>query len=390
MKKYFLSIIFIAALFNAQSQITIVDSIISGGIYRSYQIYVPAIYTGTTPRPLILNLHGYTSNANSQQLYSNFMPIADTANFLMVYPNGTFSGGQRYWNAGLYTTGVDDIGFLSNLIDSLDLTYNINLNRVYSTGMSNGGFMSHTLACELSHRITAIASVTGSIFTTQYGVNCHPARPVPVMQISGTADATVPYAGNTSQAMMPIDSVVKYWVVKNNCNPMATFSNVPNTNTSDGCTAEYYQYNNGTSGSTVELFKIIGGGHTWPGFPFGGVGTNLDINASKEIWRFFNKYTLSSLTGINENEELIKSLIVYPNPAIENITIKSNVISSKLFEVNIMDVLGNTVFAYPPLEGAGGGFLNQEINIKSLSKGIYFITVKTENGEKAKAKFIKE
>jgi polyhydroxybutyrate depolymerase len=390
MKKYFLSIIFISTLFIVQSQTTIVDSIFSGGIYRSYQIYVPSIYTGTTPRPLILNLHGYTSNANSQQLYSNFMPIADTANFLMVYPNGTFSSGQRYWNAGLYSAGVDDIGFLSDLIDSLDLTYNINLNRVYSTGMSNGGFMSHTLACELSHRITAIASVTGSIFTTQYGVNCHPTRPVPVMQISGTADGTVPYAGNTSQAMMPIDSVVKYWVVKNNCNPVATFSNVPNTNTSDGCTAEHYQYNNGTSGSTVELFKIIGGGHTWPGFPFGGVGTNLDINASKEIWRFFNKYTLSSLTGINENEEINKSLIVYPNPATETITIKSNEISSKLFEVNIMDVLGNIVLAFPPLEGAGGGFLNQEINLKSLSKGIYFITVKTKNSVVVKTKFIKE
>jgi poly(3-hydroxybutyrate) depolymerase len=80
-------------------------------------------------RPFILNLHGYTSNAQQQQLYSNFMPIADTANFLMVFPNGTFSSGQRFWNAGLSSALVNDIAFLSALIDSLDLTYNINLNQ---------------------------------------------------------------------------------------------------------------------------------------------------------------------------------------------------------------------------------------------------------------------
>lgn len=382
MKKYFLFIIFITILFTAQSQVTIVDSIFSDGIYRSYQLYVPAIYTGTTPRPLILNLHGYTSNANSQQLYSNFMPIADTANFLMVYPNGTFSSGQRYWNAGLYSTGVDDIGFLSDLIDSLNLTYNINLNRVYSTGMSNGGFMSQTLACELSHRITAIASVTGSVFTTQYGVNCHPARPVPVMQISGTADGTVPYAGNTPQGMMPIDSVVKYWVVKNNCNPVATFSNVPNTNTSDGCTVEHYQYNNGTSGSTVELFKIIGGGHTWPGFPFGGVGTNLDINASKEIWRFFNKFTLSNLTGINENEEFNKSLSIYPNPVNSVLNFNLDKISKSFVTIEITNVLGNVVLSEV--------INTNSISLEKINKGIYFITVKTENGAENKTKFIKD
>jgi len=83
----------------------------------------------------------------------------------MVYPNGTKDGSnQPFWNAGISSGLVNDIAFLSALIDSLDLTYNINLNRVYSTGMSNGGFMSHTLACELSNRITAIASVTGSVF----------------------------------------------------------------------------------------------------------------------------------------------------------------------------------------------------------------------------------
>jgi polyhydroxybutyrate depolymerase len=170
MKKIYFFIC-ISFAFIAQSQTLVVDSIFTGGIYRNYRLYIPAIYTGASARPLIINMHGYTSNAIQQQLYSNFGPIADTANFLMVYPNGTSSGGSQFWNAGISPLGVNDISFLSNLIDSLKAQYNIDLNRVYSTGMSNGGFMSHTLACELSNRITAIASVTGSIFVSQYGTN---------------------------------------------------------------------------------------------------------------------------------------------------------------------------------------------------------------------------
>lgn len=381
MNKFILSFCFALSISFYTAQTTIVDSIYVGGIYRTYRLYVPTIYTGATARPLILNLHGYTSNALQQQQYSNFKPIADTANFIMVYPQGTKdASNQPYWNAGFSSTQVNDIGFLSALIDSLDLTYNINLNRVYSTGMSNGGFMSHTLACELSNRITAIASVTGSIFTTQYGSNCHPTRPVPVMQIHGTSDATVPYAGNMSQGMMPIDSVVKYWVTKNNCNPTATFSNVPNSSTTDGCTAEHYRYSGGNLGSTVELYKIIGGGHTWPGFPFGGVGTNMDINASKEIWRFFSKYNLSTLTSLSENESFSKSLMLYPNPAKTILNFKTE--NKSNLSIIITDVLGKVVLSEITIINS--------VSIASLTNGIYLVSVKSESGEVAKLKFIKE
>lgn len=378
MKKTLLTLFFISSLLSIKAQTTVIDSIFVGGVYRNYRLYVPAIYTGATARPLIINMHGYTSSANAQQLYSNFMPIADTANFLMVYPNGTLLSGQPFWNAGISGALVNDIAFLSALIDSLDLTYNINLNRVYSTGMSNGGFMSHTLACELSNRITAIASVTGSIFNTQYGVNCHPTRPVPVMQISGTADGTVPYVGTTS--MMPIDSVVKYWVTKNSCNPTATFSNVPNISLTDGCTAEHYLYSGGTGGSTVELYKIINGGHTWPGFPFGGAGTNMDINASKEIWRFFNKYTMPMLTSIDENKALANSLKLYPNPATS--TLHFNLENETSVTVEVSDVLGKVVL----LETTQ----TNSISVENLKSGIYFLSVKTPNGAVAKVKFIKD
>lgn len=379
-KKLYLFIA-LTGLLNTFAQTTVTDSILSGGIYRSYILYVPAIYTGTSARPLVINLHGYTSNAQQQQLYTNFMPIADTANFLMVYPNGTYSSGQRFWNAGLSASLVDDIGFISHLIDSLKAQYNIDMNAVYSTGMSNGGFMSHTLACELSNRITAIASVTGSIFTTQYGSNCHPGRPVPVMQIHGTADPTVPYAGNASQGMVPVDSVVKYWVTKDGCNPTPVFTNVPNTNTGDGCTAEHYVYNNGNLGSTCELYKIIGGAHSWPGSPFTIGVTNQDFSASVEIWRFFRKYRLNTLTSLNTVDKENTNFKLYPNPAKDELNIRFNN-GNKSSTIVVRDVLGHIVLNENNSTG--------NIRVENLTAGMYILSVLSENVEIGKMKFIKE
>ena len=381
MKKHLITFTIILFTFSFYAQTTIIDSIKSGGIYRNYRLYVPALYTGVSARPLVINMHGYTSNAYQQQLYSNFGPIADTANFLMVFPNGTKDGsGTTFWNAGIGSS-VDDLGFISHLIDSLKLQYNINLNRVYATGMSMGGFMSHTLACELSNRITAIASVTGSIFTSQYGSYCHPTRPVPVMQIHGTSDATVPYAGNASQYMVPIDTVVKYWVTKNNCNPTPVFTNVPNTSTTDNCTAEHYVYSGGTSGSTVELFKIIGGTHSWPGTPFTSSGTNQDISASKEIWRFFNKYNLASLTSIADVEKQNLAISMYPNPANTVLNIRLNN-ETTLASITITDVLGKVVISESSETNT--------INIETLETGIYFLTVRNKLNQVANLKFIKD
>lgn len=368
-------------LVPVKAQTTVVDSIKSGGIYRTYRLYIPAIYNGSTARPLVFNLHGYTSNAAAQQQYTIFEPIADTANFLMVFPQGTKDGSnQPFWNAGMSASLVNDIAFLNALIDSLDLTYNIDLNAVYSCGMSNGGFMSHTLACESSNRFTAIASVTGSIFTTQYGSNCHPTRPVPVMQISGTADATVPYNG--ASGMMPIDSVVKYWVTKNNCNPTAAFNNVPNTNTSDGCTAEHYVYSGGNLGSSVELYKVIGGGHTWPGSPFVIGTTNQDFSASKEIWRFFRQYRLNVLTNEVETEKENLNVSLYPNPAKDILTISFDKADYALYSVEIADVLGKTLLS------KNDDF--ESIHVSFLHSGIYFITLKKSGTVIAKQKFVKD
>lgn len=357
--------IFISLTSFASAQTTVIDSIISGGIYRNYRVYIPAAYTGSTARPLIFDLHGYTSSASAEQAYSNFMPIADTANIIMVYPNGTVSGGYPFWNAG-FGAGVDDIGFISNLIDTLMTQYNIDPDMVYSCGMSNGGYMSHTLACELSSRIAAVASVTGSMSTYQEST-CSPVRAVPVLQISGNADGTVNYNGGTGY--LPIDTLVNYWVNNNSCNPVPVFSNVPNTSTSDGCTAEHYVYSGGDNGSTVEKYKIIGGGHTWPGSPFIIGVTNLDFEASEKIWLFFRKYKLNQFVGVNEFQNR-DEVNIFPNPATGFITIAAETVST----IAIFDMNGKMIMESE----------QTQIDISTLSNGVYSVVIVSRNSRSVK------
>ncbi|MGZ3933055.1 MAG: alpha/beta hydrolase family esterase, partial [Bacteroidia bacterium] len=247
----------------AQTGVTVVDSIFSGSIYRSYRLYIPSSYTGSNAYPLVMNFHGYTSNALQQQYYGNFMPIADTAKFLVVHPEGTKDTyGYEYWNAGISTAGANDLQFVSDLIDSLKLLYNIDASAIYSTGLSNGGFLSNYLACNLSNKVAAIASVAGTMFSSWSG-SCNPPRPVPAMHIHGTADGTVPYNGGSG--MIAADTVVAIWRAHNNCNPSPTFTNIPDAVPGDGATAIRYLYSGGNAGSTDEFYKINNGAHTWPG-----------------------------------------------------------------------------------------------------------------------------
>lgn len=344
------------------AQTTIVDSIISGGIYRSYRLYEPASFTGTSARPLVIDFHGYNSNATNEQLFSNFGPIADTADFLILYPQATYLNGQPYWNSGISNTGVDDVQFIFDLIGNLKNNYPIDPSRIYSCGMSNGGFMSQSLACGLPHKIAAIASVSGSMFYSQY-YNCMPYRAVPTMQINGTADVTVPYTGNTT--MIPIDTLVHYWVKNDSCNPIPLFTNVPNTDTTDGCTAEHYVYSGGTDGASCELYKIINGTHdAWPGSPYIIGTSNGDFSASLQIWLFFRKYQLDQFVGINELKTA-DDVNFYPNPCTNFLHIDGEHIE----RIMIQDMNGKVVIETN----------KKQIDISSLAKGIYSIVFISEN-----------
>ncbi len=298
--------------FLAFSQQTINGSITHDNAQRDYILYVPTIYNSNNPTPLLFNFHGYTSNANDQMWYGDFRSIADTANFLLVHPQGQLdSSGTTHWNVGWSGSIGDDVGFTAALIDSLSAQYNIDANRIYTTGMSNGGFMSYYLACNLSHRIAAIASVTGSMGPLMMN-NCNPTHPTPIMEIHGALDFSVPYSG--AWWVKSIPDVLDYWINHNFCDTQSVFTSIPNINTLDGSTAEHYVWQNGLNGVEVEHFKIVGGDHSWPGTSFSFGNPNYDIDASTEIWRFFSKYdinglisTTSAITEVeNTNKKLLK------------------------------------------------------------------------------------
>lgn len=366
--------------FSGFAQQTINGSITHDGLQREYILYVPASYTGNEPVPLIFNFHGYGSNANGQMWYGDFRSIADTAGFIIVHPQGTLFNGITHWNVGGWTLGstTDDVGFSKALIDSISAEYNIDSMRVYSTGMSNGGFMSFLLAGQLSEKIAAIASVTGSMTPETFN-NSNPQHPTPILQIHGTSDGVVPYNG--ASWTKSIDDVIQYWVNYNNCNTTAKTTTLPNINTVDGSTVEQIVYDGGDNEVTVIHFKVTGGGHTWPGTAFGGAGTNYDINASVEIWNFFFRYDINGLIGTSgiqdptlmspDKYELSQNL---PNPFNHATLIRYSLSQASKVRLEVYNLLGVKVTTL--IEGQRtAGHHSVVFDASSLSSGVYFYKI---------------
>jgi len=262
---------------------------------REYLLYIPEGYNENSEWPLVINLHGRGSTNLIQSGYSNFNTIADEHKFMVAYPQGlvgTVEGVTgTHWNAN-FGTGIDDIGFIDVMLDEIYKNYSFDLSKVYAIGMSIGGFMSYTLACDLSDRVAAIASVTGGM-TANSIAQCMPLRSVPIIEIHGTADEVVPYWG--LDGLPPtVPDVVNFWVTNNQCDTLEiTEEELPDTNTEDNSTITLQQYNTCSQRTNVVFYTINNGGHTWPGaFPVQALGnTNQDIIASEVIWEFLENHS---------------------------------------------------------------------------------------------------
>ena len=364
MKHITILLVLIGTFFPILAQQTINGSVIHNGIQRDYILYIPEIYDGSSDFPLVLNFHGFGSNANEQMFYGDFRDIADTEGFLLVHPQGTILNGFQYWNVGSPGSSgstIDDVGFTEALIDELANLYTINLDRVYATGMSNGGFMSFLLACQLSEKIAAIASVTGSMTLDTYA-NCSAQHPTPVLQIHGTNDGVVPYDGNITWTLSIVD-VISNWVNYNICEINPIITTFPDLDPSDGSTVEHIVYTGGVNGVTTEHMKVLGGGHTWPGSAINLPGTNQDINASMEIWQFFSRFDINGTLSVPEFEN--SQVNIYPNPTNSKIDLSLN-FSEKL-NYELFSPLGKKlIFGTIKLS-------NQKIDLSNLPPSIYFL-----------------
>lgn len=243
------------------------------GVSREYIIYIPQNYSATISLPLLLSFHGLGSNMEFNYSYTHFDEIAERENLIVVYPNGI----KNNWT--LSSDNNPDIDFIKTLLAQLEDDYKIESKRIYSTGMSEGGFFSFRLACSLSDRITAVASVTGSMY--QYAINnCFPSRPISVLQIHGTEDNIVPYTST--------ERLLDFWTSHNHTDTIPIISNIPDVDANDGSTVQRFEYLNGDNDVEVQHLKITNGDHLWPGHR-----GNMDINASEEIWSFVKAFDLN-------------------------------------------------------------------------------------------------
>lgn len=236
--------------------------------------------------------------------------FADTSGFITVYPAAI----TQSWNCGLIggpyiNTTVNDVGFISALIDTLKVHYDIDLSRVYGCGYSLGGYMTYRLAIELGYRFAAVASVAEGINDVMGNLG-GPIRPIPILHIHGTEDAIAIWNGDDYTNAWTVPETIDFWLEKNNCTLPADTVSLPDLDPNDGSTVEKISYNNCSENSSFIFYKIQGGGHSWPGsaFQWSGEGNkNMDINANVEIWNFFQNYQ-NPLVNLAYG----KSLEVYP------------------------------------------------------------------------------
>jgi polyhydroxybutyrate depolymerase len=364
------------------AQINYTDTIFSGGTIRTFRVYVPAMYSQQTPRPLLFQFHGYGGDAISSE-QGRFRNVADTANFILITPNGTIDPAYpqfgQGWNTYFCCFTVDDVLFVSDMIDSLKSQFNIDTTRIYATGFSNGGMMCYELGCKLGNKIAAIASVAGTMIASRLKA-CNPTKEVPVIEIHGTADPALPWNGLISgiDTFSAINSVIDFWVGTNQCTKTPSVVDLPDINTTDGSTVTKYLYENCFCHSSVELFKVNGGGHTAPG---PGGNTNYDMDAVMEIWRFLRSHTLncsSSSTDI----PISFNWTLFPNPFGNEIEIDFQ--NRHYYKINIYDDIGRLIYSNNINEREH----TLTIDSRNMKKGIYLVEL-TSDIQKTTKKIIK-
>jgi polyhydroxybutyrate depolymerase len=262
----------------------------SGGLDRSYLLYVPGSVSKDKAVPLVLVFHGGGGHDYNMPRFTHFDELADKEGFIVAYPESL----NTHWNDGRDLSPADDIGFVKALIAEVERLYPVDPKRVYATGMSNGGFFSQRIACDLSDRVAAVASVAATLPEPLAGT-CHPVRPLSVMFIQGTDDPLVHINGGpiakTHGRNISLDDSAKFWVEKNGASSKPQSSDLPSHDT-NGTSVHKDVYSGGKGGTEVVVYTIRGGGHTWPSapqyMPAILVGkTNHDLDATQAIWEFF-------------------------------------------------------------------------------------------------------
>ena len=345
-QKYtFLILLIFSILFTLKIQAQYTD-FEHDGLTRQYIYYEPENLN--QQMPLVFVMHGYTGDANSIRNYSQMNDFADQYGFAVCYPRGTVDGGgNRFWNVGYAfhpNETVDDVSYLTQLAQYLQQSNGLNPDYTFATGMSNGGEMCYMLACQAYDTFKAVAPVAGMILQDILD-DCDAAPGIPVFEIHGSQDGVTPLAGdpdnNDGWGSYPsIADTIDYFVEKNGCTTLIEGS-VPNTDTSDGSFIVSEKYINGVNENEVWYYKVVGGGHDWPGS-----GGNMDIEAGEQAWLFFQNYIdnnvvvldLDAAISVNVPETSCGDTTITPSVSLTNYGFNTITVAEMTWQINDGDI----------------------------------------------------
>ena len=269
------------------------------GHARTYRLYAPAGLPGGRAIALVLVFHGGEGDGASAERLTKFDELADREGFVVAYPDGL----GKHWNDGravegfeTYRDRVDDVVFVSRLIDDVSAKIRVDPDRIFATGISNGAIFSNYLGARLADRIAAIAPVAGGL-AEPFRLEFLPSRPVSALIINGTDDPLVPYAGGavarTNGRVLGARETARLWAQADSCRPEAVSD--PPSREKGGCRTVRERWTGGTGRTEVALDTIEGGGHTWPGGPQYApkilIGRACpEPDATRRIWEFFRSH----------------------------------------------------------------------------------------------------
>ena len=346
--------------YNVVAQNYTTQTIQHNEVSRSYGIYVPEGYNQNSPTPLVFNFHGFGGTISYYMNEADMRLVSDSNNFILVYPQGSLMDGATHWNpcpiGGDNKSNADDLGFAQAIIQDILESYNIDTNRVYAVGYSNGGMMAYGLATNRGKLLAAVASVSGAMLDCIDTV----LHPMPVLHMHGTSDGVIAYG---EDGWYPsVQSTLDYWINFNN----TTTEPEEYSDNSNGLLIQHYVYNQGNNGVSVEHYKYNNGGHDWFNETYQGQTTE------EIIWEFFSRYDINGLieneTSTNNQYENIKlGYRTYPNPVNNKLVIELG--APKEVKYKIYSMMGKLLKQ---------GQLNSKINtidLNTFDTNVYLIEI---------------
>lgn len=364
-------------------------------LQREYIVHLPTGYTGQEQLPIIIFLHGGSGSAQSAMGFTLMNSISNLEGFLVAYPQGIgpVDGGGFSWADGRGTSAdalnIDDVGFVDKLIDSLSITYPIDSNRIYLSGFSNGGFMTQRIACEMPERFAAMASL-GASMSLELAANCAPEKAIPMFIINGTADQFVPFNGGPSGVVGPIIptfDLVDFWKNNNGCTTILDSLELPDLDPSEESTITSFGFTNCACEADVQLYRVNNGGHTWPGventnYEMIAGETNEDIQASFELWRFFEQYERCAEVTSTSSIAVNSKWKISPNPG-RNVLIIEHEDYDNPKRVQLHTINGALVSDQrQPQKGS--------LDVAHLAPGLYLISIWASDGTLSIHKWMKQ